>query len=93
MTDKKVELYLTLNVAMGEVQRLRNLGSRGPLDDVLEIHDKLIDALMVIRELAGELAELDSSRAECLWFLQAQMTKEILRMTEFSVAAAAGSAA
>ena len=94
MTDKKVELYLTLNTAMGEVQRLKMLGSRGPLDDVLDCHDKLIATLMVIRDITEELAELDSERAECLWLLQAQTTKEMLRLTRHeTLSASAGGVA
>jgi hypothetical protein len=89
---KQAELYLVLNNLMGEVSRLRKVGSSGPLDDVLNTFDRLVATLMSIRILAGSLAELDSERAECLWLLQAQMTTEILKLTRVGKAATAGAA-
>jgi hypothetical protein len=87
--DKKTELYLTLNNAMEEVTRLRRVGSTCPLADVLDIHDKLVATLMTIRDITGELAELDSERAICLWLLQDQVAGEIVKLTQVAKAATA----
>ena len=91
-TINKTEFYSRLNDLMGEVTRLRKAGSSGPLDEVLDNFERLVATLMAIRTLAGELVELDSERAECLWLLQAQMTTEILKLTLVGKKATAGAA-
>lgn len=90
MTDTTT-MYQTLIALLGDVPRLKQAMAYGPLDNVVEVHDKLVSTLMCIRTLAHDLAELesDNNRATALLLLDSQMTSEILRLTQGVVTQAA----
>jgi hypothetical protein len=86
--ERKTELYLKLNDLFEEITQVRKTGSRG--ENVSENYDRWVTALMTIRDIAGELAELDSERAICMWVLEDSVTKEILRLTTIPEKKSAG---
>jgi len=84
------ELYQRLiDLLFGDVPRLQQEMAYGPLDEVIDVHDKLVSTLMSIRRIAHDLSELesDSNRAIALLLLDAQMTSEILRLTQLPASA------
>jgi hypothetical protein len=92
--DQSTTLHQTLIALMGDVPRLKQAMAYGPLDEVIEVHDKLVSTLMCIRTLAHDLAELesDNNRATALLLLDSQMTSEILRLTQLPASAQAAAA-
>jgi hypothetical protein len=92
--DQATTLYLTLAALLGEVPRLKQAMAYGPLDEVIEVHDKLVSTLMSIRTVAHDLAELesDNNRAMALLLLDSQMTCEILKLTRLPASAHAAAA-
>jgi hypothetical protein len=87
-------LYQTLIALLSDVPRLKQAMAYGPLDGVIDAHDKLISTLMSIRTVAHDLSELesDNNRAMALLLLDAQMPSEILRLTQLPASAHAAAA-
>jgi hypothetical protein len=87
--DQKTMLYQTLLALVGEVPQLKQAMAYGPLGEVIDVHDRLVSTLMVIRTVAHDLAELesDNNRAMALLLLDEQMTCEILRLTQLPASA------
>lgn len=90
MTTQKYQTLI--EVLFGEVPRLRKAFESGPLDDVVTNHRALIDALFKVRDLAHELAELESDdpRAVGLMLIESEAGEEIHRLTTYKRSAAVG---
>jgi hypothetical protein len=82
--DQLAALYPTLAALLGEVPRLKQAMAYGPLDEVIEVHDKLVSTLIDLRELAYAISKLepDNNRAMALLLLDDQITVEIVRLTQ-----------
>jgi hypothetical protein len=88
ITKEAATLYQTMLDLVSQVPGLQDAAAHGPLEGVMDAQDKLIAVLMSIRTVARSLSELDSERAVCLWIIEEQMTREILKVIQLPVAVA-----
>jgi len=82
------ERHQRLAQLVEEISVLRDLVRTGPIDDVVENHSRLVDALIRARGLAHRLARLHDELSIKCSLVDSQMTEEALRLTQVGVKSA-----
>lgn len=92
MNDMKVMCDALMSIYR-DLPALREKLRTCKVEDVLDVHTNLVATLMTASNLVASIIELEpnADNVTCLWLMQANISDEIVRLTEVnSVAATVG---